>query len=458
MKWLPAGATLLLALPSAATAADAPPPFQLMRWEEDYAYLKDAAGPWSWDDSIKYLPLSGDGATYLSIGGEVRERYDVFSSPRFGIGPTKSDSYDLQRLLLSADLHVTSKFRVYAELSRHDEFGKRTAVLPVDQNQQNVQLLFADYVPDSAGRFTLRVGRQELLLNPTQRFIAAREGPNIRQSYDGARVSWREGPWAVDAFSLRPLLAKPDAFADRGDPNTLFSGLYASRKLRTPSEAVDVYWLALDRFGTRYGATLGDERRRAAGLRYADKTASWDLELEGMWQYGTFKQTQIRAWGGGLDAGYTWQMSWRPRLGLRLDGASGGSLPRDGDVQTFNPLFPKGLYFDESLLTTYANLLSIRPSVTVQPIRSVSVQLSEAWRWRDDPHDALYLIPFVPVPTPPADTARYVGQWSILDAFWRPDRYWTVQGEYVHVVAGTAVTAAHGHDVDFTMLIVQFRF
>lgn len=448
---------LLAVLPWAAQAgADTDPPFQLMRFDENYAYLKDAPQPLGWDDSIKYLPIGAD--AYLSLGGELRERFDVFSSPRFGIDGTKSDSYLLQRVLFSADLHVSSRFRIYTELAREDEFGKRTALLPVDRNQENFQLLFADFVPDEAGNFLIRLGRQEFILNPTQRFVSAREGPNIRQSFDGGRLSWKRGPWTVDAFSFRPLLEEPNAFDDRGDPNALFSGLSVSHSLGSPARTLQAYWLAYDHFGARFGTTVGDERRRMLGMRYAQKGGSWDLDLEGLVQYGTFADTRIHAWGTGLDGGYTWQTLWEPRLGLRLDGASGGDLARDGDVQTFNPLFPKGLNFDESLLTTYANLLSIRPSVTLRPASTVSVQLSEAWRWRDDPHDALYLIPFVAVPTPLSDKARYVGQWSVLDTFWRPGRYWTFQGEYVHVVAGPAVTRAVGHSVDFLMLIAQFRF
>jgi hypothetical protein len=34
-----------------------------------------------------------------------------------------------------------------------------------------------------------------------------------------------------------------------------------------------------------------------------------------------------------------------PRLGLKVDGASGDRHPGDGRVETFNPLFPNGYYF-----------------------------------------------------------------------------------------------------------------
>jgi hypothetical protein len=440
-----------------AVAEPTAPPFQLVRSDESYLYLRDPSNHRSWDDLIKYVPLNADGEVYLSLGGEIRERYDVFDAPRFGIG-SKSDAYDLQRILLHADLHVGPHVRFYAELANHDVFDKRTAILPVDKDPTDVQNAFLDINSDAMDRWRLRVGRQELLLNATQRFISVREGPNIRQSYDGARVTWRNTDWNIDGFSLRPVLAKPRAFDDRGDPNTLFSGLYVSRRLSAWSGSVDGYWIALDRWNAKYGATVADERRRGIGSHITLKREGWDFDGDVLLQYGTFGTADIRAWGAGVDVGRTFDAPWHPRAGLRLDGASGGSLRDPTQLSTFNPLFPKGLYFDESMLSTYANLLSIRPSVTVTPIPTLNLQVSEAWRWRQSREDALYLIPFVPLPQTLDNQAKYVGQWTIVDALWRVNRYWTIQAEYVHVIAGDAVTLARGHDVNFEMLIARFQF
>jgi hypothetical protein len=47
----------------------------LFRFDEDYSYLADPSlrtDPW---DPIKYIPLDASGRTYLSLGGEWRERY-----------------------------------------------------------------------------------------------------------------------------------------------------------------------------------------------------------------------------------------------------------------------------------------------------------------------------------------------------------------------------------------------
>lgn len=239
----------LAALWGGTALAGDPPAFQLVRADEDYR-PNDQFAPAP--EPYKYLPLTQDGETYLSFGGELRERYDVFDAPRFGIG-TRSDAYDLQRLLLHMDFHLNRRFRLFAQLGRHDVFDKRTAVLPVDRSPTNVQNLFVDLVPDAGEHWRLRVGRQELLFNTTQRFVAVREGPNLRQSYDGTRLTWQKGSWSVDGFTVRPVIVRPDAFENHGDPNTRFSGLYVSRSLDQPQDVLQAYWYALDHWNAHYG-------------------------------------------------------------------------------------------------------------------------------------------------------------------------------------------------------------
>ena len=109
-------------------------------------------------------------------------------------------------------------------------------------------------------------------------------------------------------------------------------------------------------------------------------------------------------------------------------------------------------------MTTYANLLSLRPSITLTPTHAVTLELSEAWRWRQSRQDALYLNPFVALPPTENNSARRVGAWTVVDASWRSNRWWTLRAEYVHVNAGPAVLLAGGHDVEFELLNVQFRF
>ena len=88
--------SLLLVLPQRGLADDmtttgekpfAPPPYQLLRFDENYSYLADPANRGDWFDPIKYIPLrAGEPAWYLTFGGESRERFEGVHDPNFGIG------------------------------------------------------------------------------------------------------------------------------------------------------------------------------------------------------------------------------------------------------------------------------------------------------------------------------------------------------------------------------------
>src|SRR5262245_23605221 len=63
------------ARPATPAPAPTPPPFQPLRYEEDWSYLENASRRSEWLDRLKYIPLNDNG-WYLSLGGESRTRYE----------------------------------------------------------------------------------------------------------------------------------------------------------------------------------------------------------------------------------------------------------------------------------------------------------------------------------------------------------------------------------------------
>src|SRR6266852_6313247 len=85
---------LLLRLTAAAQApAIVSPPFQPERSDEDYRYLSDPQRRRDPLDSLKFIPLGSGEANYLSIGGEIRERYEFFNNGEWGRDPRDDDGY-----------------------------------------------------------------------------------------------------------------------------------------------------------------------------------------------------------------------------------------------------------------------------------------------------------------------------------------------------------------------------
>src|SRR5438045_3137625 len=83
-----------------------PPAYTALRYDEDYSYLSDPAARTDVFDPIKYISLSERNASYLTLGGQLRDRYEYFNNSLFGSGPQDGNGYNLLRALFNADLHV----------------------------------------------------------------------------------------------------------------------------------------------------------------------------------------------------------------------------------------------------------------------------------------------------------------------------------------------------------------
>lgn len=451
MKLLTAVLLAALAGAGAAEAANAPS-FKPVRSDEDYGYLRDVQDRQGLDP-LRYIPLGGD--AYLSLGGEARLRIDVIDSPPFGLDGEQPDTFALGRLLLSGDLHLTPALRVYGQLGLHRDIGKRDAPAAIDRDGVDAQVLFVEVAPAAGWR--VRLGRQELQLNPTQRFIAVREAPNVRQSFDGLRVTRATGNLKLDAFYLQPVALAPGAFDDTRSRTQRFYGLYASTRL-SPRQTLDVYALGLERDRVRFGTVSGDERRTGLGARLAGTAGAFDYEAEGMAQGGRFAGRRIRAFAASAGGGYTLDQPWKPRLGLRLDVGSGDKDPTDRTLGTFNPLFPKGGYFNETTLFSWGNLVSVRPSLGVTPRKGVSLEASYTTHRRWTGADAIYVQPLAPLAPVGSDHAKAVGGVVQLDGTWQVNRNLKLQAQVVHQEAGPAIRALGGSPVDMAVLFTQVRF
>ena len=240
-------------------------------------------------------------------------------------------------------------------------------------------------------------GRQELNYG-SGRLISVREGPNVRQSFDGFKVMSRIGSWNVDAFAVRPDLDKPGFFKNSPDHRTTFWGIYAS----LPSSSrfsIDVYDAGLDRKAATYNRGTGQELRHSVAARLwrpvQTKERGWDLDYEGVWQFGTFGPINIRAWTFASDTGYSLpDLTFKPRLSVNSD-ISSGDDPRHNSLGTFNALFPIGNYFGVLADTGPGpqNFIDLHPRIQIQPIRGVSVSADLVAQWRQNLNDGVYAVP-----------------------------------------------------------------
>ena len=364
--WLGDPATARAADPALQPGEDVPA-YASSRFDEDYRYLADPARRTDFWDPIKYIRLGRDPDTYLSLGGEVRERYEYFRHPDFGLGTSGHDDYLLQRLLLHADLHLGTAFRTFVQLGEHEKWGGEGPPGPTDEDRLDLQQGFVDgSLGLGPGRATLRIGRQEIAFG-SQRLVSVRESPNIRRSFDGFRAFWQDGGQRLDAFLTRPVELDHGTFDDNPDKDQAFWGVYATAHPGLiPGLGIDLYYLGIDRQNAVFGQNAADEKRHTVGTRLFGDIGAWDYDLEAAYQVGSFGRADIRAWTAGSDIGRSFDgLPWRPRLALKADVATGDSDPKDGRLGTFDPLFPKGAYFTEASINAPANFYDLYPYLSV---------------------------------------------------------------------------------------------
>ncbi len=115
---------------------------------------------------------------------------------------------------MDADLHLGDTFRLFTEFQSGLEYGHKGGPRPsIDENVANLHQAYLDinFPSFAEGSFTLRLGRQELAYG-IGRLIDMREGPNVRQSFDGIKGILHVEKWEIDEFATRLVENNTDRF------------------------------------------------------------------------------------------------------------------------------------------------------------------------------------------------------------------------------------------------------
>ncbi len=444
------------------TGPGGPLPYALNRADEDYRYLRDPSLRTDFWDPIKYMPLNATGSWFLSLGGEVRERFEYFNHPTWGQDP-QDHGYLLQRYFLHGDAHLGEHVRFFSQLQSSLEDGRRGGPRPnIDEDELDVHQLFLDVKFDvpGDGSFTLRSGRQELAYG-TQRLISVREGPNVRQSFDGFRAIYRSGEVQLDAFATKPAQTNRHVFDDGPDNTKALWGTYAVLPFPLlPKANADLYYLGLYRRKAGFDQGSARETRHSVGTRLWRTAAPLDYNFEALYQWGSFGDGDISAWTVASDTGYTFTaLPLRPRVGLRADIASGDEDPANQDLQTFNPLFPKGAYFSEAGLIGPANFIDLNPCLDLHLTDRATLIFDWDFFWRESTRDGLYNNAVVLVRSGRKSDAHDIGSMAQAQLFWDIDRHLTFVAIYGHFFAGRFLKeTGPGEDVDYVTTWMTYKF
>ncbi len=400
-----------------------------------------------------------DGGGTLQMDASLRLRSMYYDPTRFGVQGGKEDGYGLLRALASIRAQ-RGGWQTVAQLGVHAEQGRNGGAGGTDRGALDVQQAYVHWQGEHLG---WQLGRQEAGYG-SSRLLSVRDGPNIRLAFDGVRGRWRTSRWQLDLMALRPVDNRPGAFDDRSDPGQYLLGGYATLRGRSAGTGLDLYLLDYGRDDARFAGTQGDERRTTVGARWFARQPGWDANVELVGQRGTLSGAQgdlaIRAWTLASDTGVRWpQRAWQPRLGLKVDIASGDRTPGDGRLQTFNALYPKATYFSEASLLAPANLMDVQPTLALTPHPAITTELGWQLAWKHRRADAIYTTP-APLAALPgsAGTPRRIGQQFKWETTWRASPQWQWQAQLAWFEAGPGLRAAGGRDTLFASMVGAWQW
>jgi hypothetical protein len=436
------------------------PAFEQLRYNEDYSILKNDTLK-NYYSRTKYSPLNKNGNTYLSIGGDVRQQYFYIKNQDWGDAPEDKDGYVLSRLLTHADFHAGKYFRTYVEIQSSLANGQEYPPPPIDENQLDLHQAFVDLaIPfGKQEQLVFRAGRQEFLYG-TQRLVSVKEGTNNRQAFDAVKLMYSGSRIKADAFFSHHVRPKQGIFDDKFDNHTKFWGGYAVINKLPAFLNLDLYYFGLWKTESVFDDGVGGELRHSVGTRIWKNSMPWVYDFEALYQWGKFGEKHISAWTISSNTTYTIQsLKLKPQINLKADLISGDKNYKDGKLNTFNPLFPRGAYFGLASLIGPVNLIDIHPSIMINLTKSIAYELDYDAFWRYSKNDGLY------GPTPlllysgKTSKQKFIGNQLATFLTYNPNQFFSLQAELTWFKAGTYLKdVSTGKNILFTAFTAQCKF
>jgi hypothetical protein len=233
-------------------------------------------------------------------------------------------------------------------------------------------------------------------------------------------------------------LNQPFVFDDIPDPQRALWGIYAVHPLAIlPDGHVDLYYLGYENEQAQFDQDTGYELRHTVGTRLWGAPMPIEYNYEAMFQFGNFGAGTIQAWSIATAARYNFSESpLQPRLGLRADVASGDRDANAPNLQSFNPLFPSGAYFNLANPVGPINMIDLHPVLDLTLTEELKFTADWDFFWRESLGDGIYSLSGRLLRPAAQDLSRYVGSSPSVALVWAASRHVTLLTSYVHVFPG----------------------
>jgi hypothetical protein len=430
-----------------------------LRFDDDFSYLKADSLKHTWKEKIKQVSLGSH--LQISLGGESREQYQSYEHVNFGEVPpdfiTDSPQQLMHRIMFHANVTYKKNFRVFAQLNNTVRFLNHNPITSqIDENLLSIHQLFMDY--KFKNHWVFRVGQQELSYG-LERFVASREGPNTRLTFQGATLKYVSPHNKLDIFTSKPMKMNPGIFDDEPASESL-SGIYYMHTSAKSRYNIDLYYFNLESNIRQYMFKKGFENRHTFGTRLHSSLGPWNYDVELAKQTGSFNELSISSFMA------VWDFNLSPIHYFYL-GFSGNYVPgdysnADSELNTFNTLYARPP-FGQTVALNITNTINLSPYVRFQHTNKWLTTLRASFVTRESLADGIFtpnMMPLRPILGKNKDSnARQVGNIFTLDANYFPNKNVSLQFELGYCVAGDYMSSTgNGRDVMYLAIKNAFKF
>ena len=438
---------------------------------------------------------------------EIRENNYDFNS---AVDSPTDGNWFLNRFRLGVMLKPATWLRVYAQAQDSREFESGRPHIPnqngaegddaFDLRQGYVEISNYEKCP-----WGLKIGRQVLQYGD-DRLIGPGEWSNLSKTFDAVKLRYQQKDWSLDAFAATVAVIKRSQYNQSDFVNgtethrgQVFSGLYFSTTALSV-QTTDLYVLHLhENTGPLYQpAAVGDTNFFTFGVRVkskpgvfhhepaapasdgkavadgkstpppapapAPKPLGFDYDAELAFQTGKVRGLDLTAFAAHGGLGYTFDAPWTPRLGAEYNYASGDDNSADGNIQTFQNLFPSN-HPRYGFMDTFSwqNMHNPAISLKAAPCKKITVEADYHLFWLATNEDSWYrsngTTTVRPLNTLARNADKFAGAELDFIITWKPVKQLALQGGYSHFFAGDYLKDTGAHDdADFGYMQATIEF
>ena len=424
---------MALTSPARGQIPDQPPGVYLADASEEYWPADTVREPAPFRKSLPVFHGKGS----LTNGASIREGFEYFRDYLWGIGPQDHNGFLLHRALVHSDLRYGRHFRLFAELQSSLISGRNGGPRPVqDLNELAVNQLFGEVtVHATAGsRLRLRLGKQHL--NYGQGTLLDLRDANVRRPFVGGKLQFEAARYTLDIFAMKAVAAQKGVFDDGTGQGQKIGGLWLTRNFAGPLVKADIYYLLINRDRSLYNQGIGKERRHTAGTGLTFNSGNWFSFSELDFQWGKFGMGKIAAMKIASSLGYRFgSFGLQPVVSIAAAVSSGDSDAGDGRLGTFNPIYPKAVFYGFIDNVGSSNLVVIHPKTELTVKSGMTLTLNYYRFWRQSTADGIYAVngSFL---LPASAAGARVGDMFDIYAQYRAGKHWAFQLVAAYYIRG----------------------